>query len=113
MTITKPRVWVTDWREHPRTTRFRVEVRIHKEPDGFAGDQYMAYLPQLPGCVAFGSTPDGATELIKDSVVGVVERYLADGGTIPWLRAPLLPLGEMQRWIEVHVDDEATTSTSV
>ena len=48
-----------------------------------AGNNYSAYVPDLPGCVATGLTIDEVTQEIRDAIEFHLEGLKADGLTIP------------------------------
>jgi predicted RNase H-like HicB family nuclease len=48
-----------------------------------AGSNYSAYVPDLPGCVATGSTVEEARERIAEAVAMHLEGMREDGETIP------------------------------
>lgn len=48
-----------------------------------AGNNFSAYVPDLPGCVATGSTADEAAEAIREAVHFHLDGLRADGLEIP------------------------------
>ena len=48
-----------------------------------AGKNYSAYVPDLPGCVATGETPEEVTREIGDAIAFHLEGLRADGLPIP------------------------------
>ena len=44
---------------------------------------YGAYVPDLPGCVAVGETPEEARELIEEAILLHLESLRESGETIP------------------------------
>jgi predicted RNase H-like HicB family nuclease len=48
-----------------------------------AGSNYSAYVPDLPGCVATGSTVDEVRESLSEAVVLHLEGMREDGESIP------------------------------
>ena len=44
---------------------------------------YSAYVPELPGCVAAGSTLDEARKFIREAIEMHVEGMLEDGLSVP------------------------------
>jgi predicted RNase H-like HicB family nuclease len=54
-------------------------VVIEKAPDG----SYSAYVPDLPGCVTGGDTPDEVRELIKEAIALHIESLRAHGEPVP------------------------------
>ncbi len=48
-----------------------------------AGDNFSAYVPDLPGCVATGSTPAETEIAIRDAVAFHLEGMRQDGTPVP------------------------------
>ena len=48
-----------------------------------ADNNYSAYVPDLPGCVATGATLDEMKEMIREAIEFHVEGMLLHGETIP------------------------------
>ncbi len=48
-----------------------------------AGDNYSAYVPDIPGCVATGDTLAAAEQEIRDAIRFHIEGLEADGLTVP------------------------------
>lgn len=48
-----------------------------------AGSNYSAYVPDLPGCVATGSTLDEAKVAIREAILFHLDGLRADGSPIP------------------------------
>jgi predicted RNase H-like HicB family nuclease len=48
-----------------------------------AGDNFSAYVPDLPGCVATGSTEKEATEMIAEAIGFHIAGMRAEGLPIP------------------------------
>ncbi len=48
-----------------------------------AADNYSAYVPDLPGCVATGDTPEETEELIREAIRMHVEGLREDGLPVP------------------------------
>ncbi|MCR4318301.1 MAG: type II toxin-antitoxin system HicB family antitoxin [Planctomycetes bacterium] len=49
----------------------------------WAGSNYSAYIPDLPGCVACGDTIEETEDLMKEALDAYVEAYAEDGKTVP------------------------------
>jgi predicted RNase H-like HicB family nuclease len=58
--------------------KYLVEVFWSDEDEG-----YIAVVPDLPGCSAFGATPEEAVHEIKDAVAAWVEACEAAGEPVP------------------------------
>ncbi len=48
-----------------------------------AGDSYSAFVPDLPGCVAAGDTPEEVEQLIRDAIVLHIESLHANSEPVP------------------------------
>ena len=53
-------------------------VVVEKTPDN-----YSAYVPDLPGCVATGGTREEATALVKEAILFHLEGMREDGISVP------------------------------
>ena len=54
-------------------------VVIEKAEDG----SYSAYVPDLPGCVSCGDTPEQVKARIQEAIKMYIEDMIADGEPIP------------------------------
>ena len=75
----------TKLRDNPKNPSFqgayfarRYKIVLTPEEDGWA-----AYIPDLPGCVAAGDSPDEALTLIQDAMRSWIEASLERGLPIP------------------------------
>jgi predicted RNase H-like HicB family nuclease len=59
-----------------------------------AGDNYSAYVPNLPGCVATGRTAEDATREIREAIAFHLEGLRAD-----WL--PIPPATTAAQYVDV------------
>ena len=48
-----------------------------------AGDNYSAYVPDLPGCVAAADAPDEVLELMREAIEFHLEGLRRDGDPVP------------------------------
>jgi len=48
-----------------------------------AGDNYSAYSPDLPGCIATGSTRSDVEKNIREAISFHIEGLVKDGSSIP------------------------------
>jgi predicted RNase H-like HicB family nuclease len=48
-----------------------------------SGDNYSAYSPDIPGCVATGATPHEAEERINQAIMLHIEGLIEDGLPVP------------------------------
>ncbi len=48
-----------------------------------AGGNYSAYVPDLPGCIATGSTVEGTEQAIREAIELHLEGLREDGNPIP------------------------------
>ena len=49
----------------------------------WAGENYSAYVPDLPGCIACGDTLEETEELMKEAIELYIETLRDDGQPIP------------------------------
>jgi predicted RNase H-like HicB family nuclease len=49
----------------------------------WAGNNYSAYVPDLPGCIACGDTQEETQQLIKEAIELYIEELRADGKPVP------------------------------
>lgn len=49
----------------------------------WAGENYSAYVPDLPGCVACGDTVEETEELMKEAIELYIEALRDDGRPVP------------------------------
>ena len=48
-----------------------------------AGKNYSAYVPDLPGCVATGATPEEVEGLLREAIAFHIEGMREDGTRVP------------------------------
>ena len=48
-----------------------------------AGENYSAYSPDIPGCIATGRTPDEVEKNIREAISFHIEELVKDGMPIP------------------------------
>lgn len=61
---------------------YKLPVVLH-EPSEDTEDKYMAEVPLLPGCRAWGDTPAQALEYIQSVVAAFLESYRERGDPLP------------------------------
>ena len=49
----------------------------------WAGENYSAYVPDLPGCIACGDTLEETEELMREAIDLYIETLRGDGQSIP------------------------------
>lgn len=54
-----------------------------------AGANFSAYVPDLPGCIATGETPEQVQELIREAIQFHIECMRDDGLAVPEPRSQL------------------------
>ena len=54
-----------------------------REPCEDTEDKYLAEVPILPGCRAWGETPEEALEILESLAAIFIESYLEDGDPLP------------------------------
>lgn len=64
------------------TRRYRVQFVMH-EPSEDTGDMYLAEAVDLPGCRAWGETPDEARKYLESVAAVFVGLYLERGDAPP------------------------------
>lgn len=62
-------------------------VVIEKGPDSYGG-----YLPDLPGCVAVGDTPDEVFHLLQEAVPDHIQTLRENGEEVPMPTTELIEL---------------------
>lgn len=65
-----------------------------------AGNNYSAYIPDLPGCVSTGATIEETVAHIREAMTLHIEGMRADGEPIP---PPTHRLGDRLEWAESAV----------
>lgn len=60
---------------------YRITLTPDADEDGVTG--WVAEIPDLPGCVSQGATPEEAVERVRDAMAGWVSVALQDGLDIP------------------------------
>jgi predicted RNase H-like HicB family nuclease len=68
-----------------------------------AGDNYSAYVPDLPGCVSTGATREEIACNIREAIAGHLRAMLDDGDPIPE------PVESWAEVVEVEPATEAAT----
>ncbi len=58
----------------------------------WAGGNYSAYVPDLPGCVAAGDTVEETEELMREAIELYIEDLLETGKPVPEPRTRAKPL---------------------
>ena len=53
------------------------------EPSEETNDMFLAEVPVLPGCRAWGETPSEALEYVKGVAEAFIESYMEHGNTLP------------------------------
>ena len=59
---------------------YGLTVHIHDWPISTEPDKWMAEIPALPGCRAWGDTPEEAIEIILDLAVHFMEDEVTESG---------------------------------
>jgi len=49
----------------------------------WAGNNYSAYVPDLPGCIACGDTLEETQQLVKEAIELYIEALREDGKPVP------------------------------
>jgi len=61
---------------------YRLPLVLHEPDDGEEG-KYLAEIPALPGCRAWGDTAAAALENLQGVATAFIESYRAWGGSLP------------------------------
>ncbi len=61
---------------------YRLPLLMH-EPSEDTEDKYMADVPSLPGCRAWGDTATEALESLQSVAAGFIESYRSSGDPLP------------------------------
>ena len=79
---------------------YRCHVCLIREDDG----SFSAVVLNLPGAGSCGDTEEEALQNVRESVLGVIESYLAAGDEIPWKDSLSegIPEGAKHKWILVN-----------
>ena len=66
---------------------YKLSLVIH-QPSEETEDKYMAEVPALPGCRAWGDTPTEVVENLQSVAAGFIDSYIASGDPLPprWWR---------------------------
>ena len=68
----------------PHRTMKRYELRyVMHEPSEDTEDKYVAEIPALPGCRAWGDTPEDALDILQSVAAAFIESYLDHGDELP------------------------------
>ena len=72
---------------------FRLPVTV-RPPGPEAEDKYLAEVPSLPGCRAWGDTVDDALSYVHSVAAAFIESYRERGEALPVEVAPIAEAGE-------------------
>ncbi len=61
---------------------YKLSLVIH-QPSEETEDRYMAEVPSLPGCRAWGDTPTEVMENLQSVAAGFIDSYQASGDKLP------------------------------
>ena len=61
---------------------YRLALVMH-EPSEYTEEKYMAEVPALPGCRAWGDTAAEALENVQSVAAGFIESYRSRGDALP------------------------------
>ena len=61
---------------------YKLPLVIH-EPSEETEDKYMAEIPTLPGCRAWGDSPTEVMENLQSVAAGFIESYTSSGDALP------------------------------
>ncbi len=66
----------------------------------WAGDNYSAYVPDLPGCISAGRTAEEAAQNIREAIELHLEGMIEDGEPVPLPQTVALLVPLAPRWLE-------------
>ena len=61
---------------------YKLRYVMH-DPSEDTEDKYMAEIPALPGCRAWGDTPEDALDILQSVAAAFIESYLDHGDELP------------------------------
>ena len=61
---------------------YKLRYVMH-EPSEKTEDKYMAEIPALPGCRAWGDTPEDALDILQSVAAAFIESYMDHGNELP------------------------------
>ena len=56
---------------------------VMDDPSEETEDKYMAEIPDLPGCRAWGDTPEEALDILSSVAAAFIESYIDHGDELP------------------------------
>ena len=67
---------------------------VMRGPSEETEDKYLAEIPDLPGCRAWGDTPEDALDILQSVAAAFIESYLERGHELPAkVKASLIDAG--------------------
>ena len=61
---------------------YKLRYVMH-DPSKDTEDKYMAEIPDLPGCRAWGDTPEEALDILSSVAASFIESYIDHGDELP------------------------------
>lgn len=61
---------------------YKLRYVMH-DPSDETEDKYMAEVPALPGCRAWGDTPDEALDILQGVATAFIESHMVHGDELP------------------------------
>ena len=61
---------------------YKLRYVMH-DPSEDTEDKYMAEIPDLPGCRAWGDTPEEALDILSSVAAAFIESYIDHGDELP------------------------------
>ena len=65
--------------------QYRLSVKVNEWPISTEPDKWMAEIPALPGCTAWGDTPEEALEIISDLAVHFIRDEILSNTLSPMI----------------------------
>ena len=66
-----------------RTRLLKLSAVLYEPSESTEPDKYMAEVPALPGCRAWGDTPEETIAILQDVAQAFVESYVEYGQELP------------------------------
>ncbi len=67
----------------PKTTELKLTAVLYEPSESTEPDKYMAEVPALPGCRAWGDTPEETLAILQDVAQAFVDSYVECGDKLP------------------------------
>ena len=62
---------------------YKLQFVMYDPSESTEPDKYMAEIPAIPGCRAWGDTPGETLHILQDVAAGIIETYIERGYELP------------------------------